>query len=138
MSTKTAAGFSLLEVLVALVVLAVGLLGLAGLQLHSLRDNHSAFLRSQATTLAAEVIDRMQANRDQALDGEYDIAVGADPTGATGKALIDLQEWRAGLAALPEGDGSVAVVDGIVSVIVRWRDVSSGGNITEFRTDTRI
>jgi type IV pilus assembly protein PilV len=134
-STK---GYSLLEVLVALVILAIGLLGLAGMQLHGLRDNHSAFLRSQATHLAAEIIDRMQANREAALAGEYDIKTGENPTGATGKVLIDLAEWKVNLAVLPEGEGSVEVDEGIARVVIRWRDVSSQGNSTVFQTDSRI
>jgi type IV pilus assembly protein PilV len=131
-------GNSLLEVLIALIILAIGLLGLAGMQLHGLRDNHSAFLRSQATYLAAEIIDRMQANREAALAGEYDIESEEEPTGASSKALTDLEEWKANLATLPEGDGSVKVVDGTASVTVKWRDMSSRGNATSFQTDVRI
>jgi type IV pilus assembly protein PilV len=130
-------GYSLLEVLIALIILAIGLLGLAGMQLHGLRDNHSAFLRSQATYLAAEIIDRMQANREAALAGEYDIESQEEPTGS-GKALTDLEEWRANLERLPDGDGSVEVVGGIARVTVSWRDASSKGELTTFRTDSRI
>ena len=57
-------GFTLVEVLVALVVLSIGLLGVAALQLTSLRSNHSSAMRSQATFLAYDIIDRMRANRD--------------------------------------------------------------------------
>lgn len=56
------AGFTLLEVLVAVVVLSIGLLGLASLQVNGLRFSHSAYLRSQATALAYELADRMRAN----------------------------------------------------------------------------
>lgn len=45
-------GFSLVEVLVALLVLAIGLLGLAALQAQGLRFNHDAYVRTQATNLA--------------------------------------------------------------------------------------
>jgi len=56
------AGFTLIEVLIAMVVLAVGLLGLAGLQVTSLRSNQSAYNRTQATQLAYDLADRMRAN----------------------------------------------------------------------------
>jgi len=44
-------GFTLIEVLIAALVLAVGLLGLAGLQAASIKNNLSAYKRSQATQL---------------------------------------------------------------------------------------
>ncbi|MES1999426.1 MAG: type IV pilus modification protein PilV [Pseudomonadota bacterium] len=55
-------GFTLLEVLVAIVVLSLGLLGLAGLQAASLRNNQVAYYRSIATQQAQDIADRMRAN----------------------------------------------------------------------------
>ena len=55
-------GFTLIEVLIAMIILAVGLLGLAGLQATSLRNNQSAYNRSVATQLAYDIADRMRAN----------------------------------------------------------------------------
>ena len=57
-----AGGFTLIEVLVALVVLAVGLLGLAALQVMSLKYNQTAYNRNQATVIANDLADRMRAN----------------------------------------------------------------------------
>ncbi len=101
-------GFTLTEVLITVVIMAIGLLGLAGMQANSLKFNHSAYLRSQATNLAYDIVDRMRANRSAALAGAYDIAVGgALPTG-TAIADTDLAQWKPALAAeLPAGDGSV-------------------------------
>lgn len=59
------AAFTLLEVLITLIILSIGLLGLAGLQTMSLRNNHSAYLRSQATSQIYDIVDRMRANTDQ-------------------------------------------------------------------------
>lgn len=59
---KNIKAFTLIEVLVAVVIFAVGFLGLAGLQLSALRDSHSAYLRSQATNLANDIIERIRAN----------------------------------------------------------------------------
>ncbi len=56
-------GFSLLEVLIALVVLGVGLLGFAMLQTMNLRYTQSANYRTQATNLAYDLLDQMRANR---------------------------------------------------------------------------
>ena len=55
-------GFTLLEVLIALLVLAIGLLGLAALQTTGLRSNTMATTRTHATQLAYDIADRMRAN----------------------------------------------------------------------------
>ncbi len=55
-------GYSLIEVLIAIVVTSIGLLGLAAMQATGLRNNHSAYQRSQATVLAYDIADRMRAN----------------------------------------------------------------------------
>ncbi len=55
-------GYSLIEVLIAIVVTSIGLLGLAAMQATGLRNNHSAYNRSQATVLAYDIADRMRAN----------------------------------------------------------------------------
>lgn len=55
-------GVSLLEVLITVVVLSIGLLGLAALQANATKFNHSAYLRSQATNMAHEMVERMRAN----------------------------------------------------------------------------
>jgi len=55
-------GFTLIEVLVAMVILAVGLLGLASMQVMALKDNKDAYLLSQANFLAYEMNDRIRAN----------------------------------------------------------------------------
>ncbi len=123
MNLRTARGFSLIEVLIAVLVLSIGLLGLAGMQAASLRFNHNAYMRSQATFLAHDVIERMRANRTQALAGAYAIGFGGAPTAGT-VAGDDLTQWKARLAGeLPQGDGSVAVsAAGIATVEVRWDD----------------
>ena len=53
-------GFTLLEVLIALVVLAVGMLGIAALQARGMQYNTDAYARTQATILAYDMIDRMR------------------------------------------------------------------------------
>src|ERR1700751_1237241 len=56
-------GFTLVEMLVALVVLAVGMLGVAILFGISLHSGSSAISRMQAVNLAADIADRTRANR---------------------------------------------------------------------------
>ncbi len=56
-------GFTMVEVLVALVVLAIGLLGIAALYLNSLQSGRTAIYRTQAINLAADLADRIRMNR---------------------------------------------------------------------------
>src|SRR5205823_8122048 len=56
-------GFTLIEMLVALVVLAVGMLGVASLFGISLHSGSSAITRMQAVNLATDLADRIRANR---------------------------------------------------------------------------
>lgn len=108
-------GFSLIEVLVALVVLSVGLLGLAALQSTAAQFNTGAYTRSQATILAYDIADRIRANRAAAQNGDYNSAYpGVLPVcnavvAAGTVAQEDLGAWRSALAcALPSGNGEVA------------------------------
>lgn len=56
-------GFSLIEVMVALIILSIGFAGYAALQLIGIRSVEDSYLRSQATVLAEEMAERMRANR---------------------------------------------------------------------------
>lgn len=57
------AGFSLIEVLVAIVVLSFGLLGMVGLQAASLQANRDARLQSTAILLARDIAEAMRGNK---------------------------------------------------------------------------
>lgn len=74
------AGFSLVEALVALLVLSIGMLGIAALYVESLRSGRTALLRTQAVTLAADMADRIRANR-MGLDA-YEAVVTSSNTNA--------------------------------------------------------
>lgn len=116
-------GFTLIEVLVAVIVMAIGLLGLAGMQLKSLKNNQRAQYVSDVTLSSLDIIDRMRANRKKALNGDYSFT---SCTGASGGGVVaaDLAEWCATLVLnLPGGDASVAVdINNIVTVTVTWND----------------
>jgi len=117
------AGLTLIEVLVAIVVLAVGLLGVAGLQLTALKNGQQSYTRSQASSLAYEIADRMRANRIQAGLGAYVVngtptATPATPTSGVNcssaactpaqLAQADVAAWYTNLQnALPGGAGRI-------------------------------
>lgn len=81
-------GFTLIEILVALLVLALGTIGGAAMQLTALRTRHQSALLSNAVQLASSIADTMRANADQMqradsdnsyLDLHYDAATEALP-----------------------------------------------------------
>lgn len=63
MNMKRTAGFTLIEVLVAILIVAVGILGVAGMQVVSLQQNRNALLRDTSLQLGNDIMDRMRANR---------------------------------------------------------------------------
>ena len=71
-------GFTLLEVMVALVIFSIGLIGLAGLQGLSMQNNQIAYSRTVATQLVYDMADRIRNNPT----GTYSTASipGAAPT----------------------------------------------------------
>lgn len=143
----TRSGFTMVEVLVALVVLAIGLLGIAALYLNSLQSGRTAIYRTQAVNLAADLADRIRANRTaRASYGALfaDVAVEV-PTcfttgGCTGAELAasDLSRWKGTLAQLlPNGEGQVVVVLPVAAgeptnyqITVRWAEVGEAAPVT--------
>jgi len=59
---RTSSGFTILEVLIALLIFSLGLLGVAGMLVVSVQTNHSAYLRTQANFIAQGMQERMRAN----------------------------------------------------------------------------
>ncbi|HIP53594.1 MAG TPA: type IV pilus modification protein PilV [Chromatiales bacterium] len=146
-------GFSLIEVLVSVFILAIGLLGLAGLQSTGLKANGSAYMLTQATALANDMVDRMRANMPGVAAGRYD-NITASPGGsscyttssgcttAAAAANADALEWYTALAArLPSGTGSVGCVAGTprnCTVTVMWDNDRSGVNGTGCSGDPTV
>ncbi len=146
---KKNTGFTLIEVLVAMIILAAGLLGLAGLQASGLRQNLNASSRSQATALAYDLADRIRANSGQiatytgpapALTASCLTNAGCDPQPM---ANHDMAEWNAALLTMPGGGvGSVVQTagagtpcpvpadpgcnDDVYTIYVNWDDDKDG------------
>lgn len=133
-------GFTLIEVLIAVVIFSVGLLGLAGLQAHGIKMNHSSLLRSQATLLAYDIVDCMRANKAAATGSSYDIDLDDTSSSAGGVAQADVNTWLANLnQLLPEGDGSISVdANARATVVVRWDDSRNPDNLNTMTLETDI
>jgi type IV pilus assembly protein PilV len=137
-------GFSLFEVLIALVILALGMLGIAQMLLITHKSNSSNYIRQQAVQSAYNILDRIHANRSAALAGNYTVSnlvLTGSPTAPTAPATTcdtsictstqlaayDLWYWLAmDVAQLPNGCGAVSSgisgVNTIVTVTVQWDD----------------
>ena len=127
------AGFSLVEVLVAMVVMAVGLLGIAALYVEGLRAGRTSLYRTTAVTLAADMADRIRANARAGV-AYAGTGPGADRACVAGgvdcdpaaMAEDDWFRWRADLAdRLPEGaEAEITVVDAPplrnYAIEIRW------------------
>jgi type IV pilus assembly protein PilV len=149
LNRRGAAGFTLVEILVTLLIVSIGLLGIAALHSFSLRNNYDALLRSHASALASDIADRMRANVAAIRDGdemvansEYEIDIGEDPEPAedASQAEIDVDEWKQALAdQLPTGDGSIAIDEatGIVTITVQWGERDQDDPMV-FTTETEI
>ena len=131
-------GFTMIEMLVALVVLAVGMLGVAILFGISLHSGSSAISRMQAVNLAADIADRIRANRragDGALNAYGGAAADNHCTGATAvsctpaqMAADDLYHWQRRLSQAIAGGtatGTVVVTAGTpqtYTILVSWTE----------------
>jgi type IV pilus assembly protein PilV len=120
-------GFTLLEVLIALLVFSLGLLGMAGLLIVSVKTNHSAYLRTQASFLAQSMADRMRSNTPRIWTGDYSVSypsMDTDPCplgtacSRAGIATRDKAQWSTQLRdQLPNASAVIACApDGAVAV----------------------
>jgi type IV pilus assembly protein PilV len=66
LTMRNAAGFSMIEILVTLLVLTVGLLGLVGMQVTAHQAEFESYQRAQAMVLMSDIVDRVNTNRKAA------------------------------------------------------------------------
>jgi type IV pilus assembly protein PilV len=119
-------GFTLLEVLVALVILSIGLLGVAKLILATQKSNDDASFTSKATVLGNAMLDDIRANFSNGNSAYYNVgSVGYGSTYSTTGvtncvtttcssgaqiASSDILNWINLLSAtLPNGAGNITV-----------------------------
>lgn len=80
---RRAAGFTMIEILVTLVILMIGLLGIAGMMAQGQRASFEAYQRQQALALANDMAERIKANPV----GVDDTVVGATYLAAIGSPV---------------------------------------------------
>ena len=149
---RGASGFTLIEVLVAVLILGIGILGMAGMQAMSVRESQNTYFRTQADMLAYDIVDRMRANRSEAANSaSYDfdgsapagVAACGDATSecdSTEMAGFDLNQWFEAISdsSLPGALGTVTQDVGTASVYtvqVFWDENRDGANDQSCDTD---
>jgi type IV pilus assembly protein PilV len=111
-------GATLIEVLVTIVILTFGLLGVAELQVRMHLAQAESYHRSQAVLLLQDMVDRVNANRSNALHYVTPLALGAgntvqDCTEFTG-AVLDLCEWNNELLGTAESTATGQKAGGMI------------------------
>ena len=121
-SPKKCNGISMIEVLITLVVVSLGLLSLMGMQAQGLKNNHSAYLKSQVISTVNNMAERMRSNAEGLKNNRYAAIDTSTVSSTPGKncissscseeelATYDIYAWGKGLSnILPQGYGTVEI-----------------------------
>jgi type IV pilus assembly protein PilV len=133
-------GFSLVEVLIALIIMSVGMLGIAGLYVQSMQAGRTSMFRHQAVTLAGDVADRIRANPRAGIayagQGANNncVAAGVD-CNEVQMAANDIAIWdQEAQDALPNGDVIVQFDDTVnpplYTISINWTEPGEFLNYT--------
>jgi type IV pilus assembly protein PilV len=120
-------GFTLLEVMLAMVFLAIGLLAIAAMQDVAMGANMKAKRMSFATNLVTELIERIRFNApaNSTAPYPYNFTVtctttactgGTAPTTTNASTLGDYNQWRARLATLEPATGQIVLANASATV----------------------
>ena len=133
-------GFSMIEVLVTMLIISLALLGTMGLQTYALRTNQGGQFRSQAVFLVADMAERLEGNKLEAVTNSNYVVATTNKiktstvdctTVCTQDQLAewDLFRWTTTVSnTLPQSEWSVTKVDAadgkssVYTVKVSWVD----------------
>ncbi|WP_277964449.1 type IV pilus modification protein PilV [Pseudomonas sp. RIT-To-2] len=140
MSLKnTQRGFSLIEVLVALLILAIGLLGAAAIQVNALKYTDSSAMRTQASFIAYDMLDRIRANNG----ANYTLASAQAATTTTATSDPRALDWsdfktniNTGLGGSSNADGSIAIANNVITITIKWGDARAGNSVNAINATT--
>jgi type IV pilus assembly protein PilV len=158
---KRREGFSLIEVMVALVILVIGLIGIFNLHIVAKRASFESFQQTQAAYFANDILNRMKLNNKvlSSYEGSYDggetapakscdVGLGATVTCTTAETLAwDLYQWQELFTGAAEKADSRNVggldsatacltVDGSdVTIVMAWRGIQETAGTAYETTD---
>ncbi|CAM3039257.1 pre-pilin leader sequence (pilV) [Legionella steigerwaltii] len=140
-------GMSLIEVLIAFVILAVGMLGIASMLILSSKANNSSYAKQQAVQCIYDIFDKIRANTQAAINGNYNISninssgspilpappgVMCNQSSCSSAQLASYDTWywlSFDVNRLPSGSGSITSAPApgtggntIITVTVQWDD----------------
>ncbi len=122
-------GVTLLETLIAFFVLSGGMLALAFMQAQAIKLNTDSYVRTQASLLAYDLIDRMKLNPDEASNYEKTESEFANLSSCVTNNFTadnDLACWKAMLSnKLPEGRATIDEDDanaGTFTITLFWTE----------------
>lgn len=117
------AGFTLIEVMVAMIILSLGVIGVAGMQLKAYRSNQQSALTTVAVQLSQDLAEKMRANEqvsrrpDRLNPYLFDTADDISPPGRScfgdaacsvdDIAAFDIYDWRMQVSGNGPGKGSI-------------------------------
>lgn len=142
-------GFTMIEVLIALIILSIGLLGVAGVQALAMKSTTNSHIRSQVTLLAESMVENIRANSPGAIGGSYNgvTAQGSDPSCGTGCSAAqiaqrDIFQWFSDLQADVPGftGATINLANGMAEVTVNWteRDLSNDAVAQTYEYNARV
>ncbi|MGL5742321.1 MAG: type IV pilus modification protein PilV [Legionella sp.] len=120
-------GMSLIEVLIAFVIMAIGMLGIAGMLILSSKANNSSYAKQQAVQCIYDIFDKIRANYQAAINGNYTISninsagsptpparpgtlCNQSPCSSTALAAYDTWYWLTyDVSKLPSGSCSINI-----------------------------
>ncbi len=141
-------GYTLLEVLIALLVFSIGLLGLAAMLVSAVKGNHQAYHHSQAVYVAEAMAESLRANLAGVNAGAYNTGGFISTATGSGCAICsagdmaqrDVASWaQMASQRLPGGEVSSACTaggpigftaagyTGVCTLAVRWSEVGDEG-----------
>ncbi len=139
-SARAARGFSLIEVLIALIIMSVGMLGIASLYVQSMQAGRTSLFRHNAVTLAGDVADRMRANPTAGVAyagagaNNNCIAMGINCSNVQ-MAAQDIFGWdQQAVDTLPNGDVTITfdntVNPPVYTIAITWDEPGQSQNYT--------
>lgn len=132
-------GFSLVEVLIAMVLLAIGLLGVAGMQTMAISGNSFAHTGTVAIQLGEGMVDRIRTNAGLNPQRYNGINTATGCSGLVSPASTDCADWVAAMqrSQLPNPRGVIAVTldtplqnTATITVTITWGSGTGSRNIT--------